>query len=37
MTTPLNKTALKQERDHLQMYERFLPSLDLKRQQLIGV
>ncbi|MCA9088006.1 MAG: V-type ATP synthase subunit D [Planctomycetaceae bacterium] len=37
MTTPLNKTALKQERDHLQMYERFLPSLDLKRQQLIAV
>lgn len=37
MTTPLNKTALKQERDQLQMYERFLPSLDLKRQQLIAV
>ena len=31
-----NKTALKQQRDKLTMYERFLPSLDLKRQQLIA-
>jgi V/A-type H+-transporting ATPase subunit D len=32
----LSKGALKQQRDQLQMYERFLPSLDLKRQQLMG-
>jgi len=32
----LNKTALKQQRDHLAMYKRFLPSLDLKRQQLMA-
>jgi V/A-type H+-transporting ATPase subunit D len=31
----LNKTSLKQQRDHLDMYRRFLPSLDLKRQQLL--
>lgn len=36
MPVPLNKSALKEQRDHLQMYERFLPSLDLKRQQLIA-
>lgn len=36
MRMALNKTALKQVRDHLEMYERFLPSLDLKRQQLIA-
>ena len=35
MALALNKTALKQQRDKLTMYERFLPSLDLKRQQLL--
>ena len=36
MALALNKTSLKQQRDHLAMYQRFLPSLDLKRQQLIA-
>lgn len=36
MALALNKTALKQQRDQLSMYERYLPSLDLKRQQLIA-
>jgi V/A-type H+-transporting ATPase subunit D len=36
MALALNKTALKQQRDYLATYERFLPSLDLKRQQLIA-
>ncbi len=36
MALALNKTALKQQRDQLAMFERFLPSLDLKRQQLIA-
>ena len=36
MALALTKTALKQQRDHLAMYQRFLPSLDLKRQQLIA-
>lgn len=36
MPRSLNKSALKQHRDHLTMYRRFLPSLDLKRQQLIS-
>jgi V/A-type H+-transporting ATPase subunit D len=36
MALALNKTALKEQRDHLAMYQRFLPSLDLKRQQLIA-
>ena len=31
----LNKSSLKAERDRLETYERFLPSLDLKRQQLL--
>ncbi len=35
MALALNKTALKQQRDKLMMYKRFLPSLDLKRQQLL--
>ncbi len=30
----LTKTALKQERDALKQYERFLPTLQLKKQQL---
>lgn len=34
VTLKLNKTSLKQERDRLRMAERFLPSLDLKRQKL---
>ena len=32
----LNKSALQRERQHLQMYQRFLPSLDLKRRQLMA-
>ena len=31
----LTKTALKQERDALKQYERFLPTLQLKKQQLL--
>ena len=30
-----NKTALKKEKDQLKLYRRFLPSLDLKRQQFL--
>lgn len=30
----LSKNALQQQRDRLRLFERFLPSLDLKRQQL---
>ncbi len=36
MRLSLNKNSLKQQRDNLTMYRRFLPSLDLKRQQLLG-
>lgn len=36
MRLSLNKNALKRQRDQLTMYRRFLPSLDLKRQQLLG-
>lgn len=36
MSLALNKTSLKQQRDQLAMYQRFLPSLDLKRQQLLA-
>jgi V/A-type H+-transporting ATPase subunit D len=36
MRLSLNKNALKHERDRLSMYRRFLPSLDLKRQQLMS-
>ncbi|MEM0937213.1 MAG: V-type ATP synthase subunit D [Pseudomonadota bacterium] len=32
----LNKSSLARERGQLRSYERFLPSLDLKRQQLMG-
>jgi V/A-type H+-transporting ATPase subunit D len=32
----LNKASLKAERDRLATYQRFLPSLDLKRQQLLA-
>ncbi len=35
MRLSLNKSSLKQQRDALSMYRRFLPSLDLKRQQLL--
>ncbi len=35
MRLSLNKSSLKQQRDALGMYHRFLPSLDLKRQQLL--
>jgi V/A-type H+/Na+-transporting ATPase subunit D len=36
MALALNKTVLKQQRDQLAMFQRFLPSLDLKRQQLVA-
>ena len=36
MRLALNKNSLKQQRDHLALYQRFLPSLDLKRRQLIA-
>jgi V/A-type H+-transporting ATPase subunit D len=36
MALALNKTSLKQRRDQLATFQRFLPSLDLKRQQLIA-
>lgn len=32
----LSKSAQQRERQNLQMYQRFLPSLDLKRRQLMG-
>ena len=32
---PLNKSSLKHERNRLTTYVRFLPSLDLKRRQLM--
>tara|TARA_R110002072_G_scaffold284006_1_gene447804 strand:- start:23665 stop:24264 length:600 start_codon:yes stop_codon:yes gene_type:complete len=34
MTLALNKTTLKRERDQAKLYRKFLPSLELKRQQL---
>lgn len=34
-TLALNKSSLKAERDRLKTFQRFLPSLDLKRQQLM--
>ena len=34
--TALSKMALQKEREHLKLYERILPSLDLKRLQLTG-
>lgn len=36
MALALNKTSLKHKRDQLAMFQRFLPSLDLKRQQLLA-
>ena len=36
MALALNKTTLKQLRDQWKTYKRFLPSLDLKRQQLLA-
>ncbi len=30
----LNKSSLQQQREKLRLFERFLPSLELKRQQL---
>jgi V/A-type H+-transporting ATPase subunit D len=33
-TISLNKSSLEQQNDKLRLFERFLPSLDLKRQQL---
>ncbi len=35
MAIALNKSSLKQQRDRLKLFQRFLPSLDLKRQQLM--
>lgn len=32
----LSKSAMSQQRNQLRLYQRFLPSLDLKRRQLIG-
>ena len=36
MALALNKSSLKQQQDQLKMFQRFLPSLDLKRQQLMA-
>lgn len=36
MNVALNKSSLKQQRDQLGLYRKFLPSLDLKRQQLLS-
>lgn len=36
MAIALNKTTLKQQRDQLKTFKKFLPSLDLKRQQLLA-
>jgi V/A-type H+-transporting ATPase subunit D len=36
MANALNKTTLKQTRDQAKIYKQFLPSLDLKRQQLLA-
>ena len=37
MTKPaLNKTSLKNQRDNLNLYGQYLPSLDLKRQQFLA-
>ena len=33
----LNKSSLKLEQDHLNLYRQYLPSLDLKRQQFLGL
>src|SRR5262245_33045256 len=33
-TISLSKSTLQQQRDRLRLFERYLPSLDLKRQQL---
>ena len=35
MAIALNKTTLKQQRDQAKTFKQFLPSLDLKRQQLL--
>lgn len=35
MSLALNKTTLKYQRDQLKTFKKFLPSLDLKRQQLL--
>lgn len=36
MNVALNKSSLKQQRDQLDLFRKFLPSLDLKRQQLLS-
>jgi V/A-type H+-transporting ATPase subunit D len=36
MALALNKSSLKQQRDQLGLFRKFLPSLDLKRQQLLS-
>ncbi|MCB2182418.1 MAG: V-type ATP synthase subunit D [Desulfobulbaceae bacterium] len=33
----LNKSSLKNQRDQLKLYKQYLPSLDLKRQQFLGL
>ena len=34
-TVAINKSSLANERSQLRLFKRFLPSLDLKRQQLL--
>ena len=36
MALALSKSSLKQQRDQLKLFQKFLPSLDLKRQQLLA-
>ena len=36
MAVALSKSSLQQQRDKLRLFERFLPSLELKRQQLMA-
>ncbi|WP_203328901.1 V-type ATP synthase subunit D [Candidatus Laterigemmans baculatus] len=36
MALALNKSSLKQQRDQLGLFRKYLPSLDLKRQQLLA-
>lgn len=36
MAIALNKTSLKQQRDHAKTYRQYLPSLELKRRQLLA-
>jgi V/A-type H+-transporting ATPase subunit D len=36
MAVALSKSSLQQQREKLRLFERFLPSLELKRQQLMA-